>query len=282
MRCWSRRSPDHISLSPHDAAILTGVLTSAGALALALVLQGAAAAPAQTPAPATATQTVAVDRPFPQLISNLGRDVRALPSANTALLAGIGGAAAVVVRPLDDDLSDWASRQDRLSSTRAGDIAGNGWVQGGVAVGTYALGVAMHSARATHVGSDLIRGQFLTGIITQVLKVGVHRARPGGGHHSFPSGHTSASFVTAAVLEGNFGWKAGAPAYAGAAFIAWTRLRDNQHWLTDVVTAATIGTVVGRTVALHGGLGRWTISPSPQAGGIAVVVERTLGRRASN
>lgn len=254
------------------------MLTSAGALALALALQSAAAGP---PAPAAATSVVAVDRPFPQLISNLGRDVRALPSANTALLAGVGGAAAVVVRPLDDDLSGWASKQDRSASTRAGDIAGNGWVQGGVAVGTYALGVAMHSPRATHIGSDLIRGQFLTGIITQVLKVGVHRSRPGGGHHSFPSGHTSASFVTAAVLEGNFGWKAGAPAYAGAAFIAWTRVRDNQHWLTDVVTAATIGTVVGRTVALHGGLGRWTITPSAQVGGVAVVVGRRLGRGTS-
>jgi membrane-associated phospholipid phosphatase len=265
------------------------VLTSAGALAIALALQAAAASPA--PRPSIATPPVApvapvaivapppppADRPFAELLTNLGRDVKALPSANTALIAGIGGGSAAVVRPLDDNISTWASGLSHASYTRAGDIAGNGWTQTGAAVAIYAAGLAAGSPRTTHIGSDLIRAQFLTGIITQGLKVGVRRARPGGGHHSFPSGHTSASIVTAGVLEGNFGWKAGLPAYAGAAFIAWTRLRDDQHWLTDAVIGATIGTVVGRTVALHGGAGRWTVVPAPASGGMSVVVVRTPG-----
>jgi hypothetical protein len=254
------------------------MLSGACALTVALALQSAsqpAVRPAQTAAPVASATTVPADRPFQDLFTNLGRDLRALPSANTALILGIGGGAAVVVRPLDDNISNWAAKQTSASYTKIGDVAGNGWLQAGGAVATYAIGVMTDSPKATHVGSDLIRGQFLTGIFTQVLKVSVRRSRPDGGHRSFPSGHTSAAFVTAAVLDGNFGMKVGIPAYAGSAFIAWTRLRDNQHWLTDAIAGATIGTIVGRAVTVHHARPRgWTVTPAATAGGVAVFFVR--------
>jgi membrane-associated phospholipid phosphatase len=254
------------------------MLSSACALTVALVLQSAApprAQLAQTTPPAAASTPAPVDRPFQDLFSNLGRDVRALPTADNAFILGTGGGSAVVMRPLDDNISDWAAKQGPSGYSDFGDVAGNGWLQAGAAVGTYAIGVMSHSPKATHVGSDLIRGQFLTGIFTQALKVSVGRQRPGGGHHSFPSGHTSAAFVTAAVLQGNFGMKGGLPAYAAGAFVAWTRLRDNQHWLTDAIVGATIGTIVGRSVTHHHAKPRaWSVVPSPLAGGFQLSVVR--------
>ena len=100
--------------------------------------------------------------------------------------------------------------------TKFGDVAGNGWVQAGAAVATYAIGTASDMPKVAHIGSDLIRGQVLTGLITRGLKVGVDRTRPSGGRHSFPSGHSSAAFLTASVLGSHFGWKAASAVFFNA------------------------------------------------------------------
>ena len=60
-----------------------------------------------------------------------------------------------------------------------------------------------------------------------------------------PSGHTSATFASAAVLQDHFGWKVGVPSFAVAGFVGWTRIRDQHHWLTDVLVGAMIGFAVG-------------------------------------
>jgi membrane-associated phospholipid phosphatase len=57
--------------------------------------------------------------------------------------------------------------------------------------------------------------------------------------------------------------------------VAWTRLRDNQHWLTDAIVGATIGTIVGRSVTHHHAKPRaWSVVPSPLAGGFQLSVVR--------
>ena len=242
-----------------------------------LVQAGAPTTALPAAQPSTSPPQAAVgDRPFHDLFRNLSHDLRALPSANSALLTSVGIGAALVVSPLDDNIAERIQKRGAAGYTKIGDIGGDGWMQVGAAVGVYAIGRGSDSARVAHLGSDLIRGQFLTGIFTQVLKVGVSRRRPDGGRHSFPSGHTSASFLTAAVVDGNFGWKAGAAAYAGAGFVAWTRIRDNRHWLTDAVVGATIGTVAGRTVTRdhHGGAKPWMIVPSASAHGAAIFIVR--------
>jgi membrane-associated phospholipid phosphatase len=254
------------------------VISGAVALTLAILAQSgtpvATAVSAQATAPPTHTEVH--DQPFRDLLKNLAHDVRALPSANNALVTSIGVGTAVVVSPTDDNIAGWVQKRDDAGYTKIGDLGGNGYTQVGGALGVYAVGVITDAARVTHLGSDLIRGHLLTGIFTQALKVSVNRERPNGGRHSFPSGHTSASFLTAAVVEANFGWKAGAAAYAGAGFVAWTRIRDNRHWLTDGVIAATIGTVVGRTVTRdhHGSAKPWTIVPSASSHGAAIFIVR--------
>jgi membrane-associated phospholipid phosphatase len=214
----------------------------------------------QTP-PAPATHAPA-DRPFADLFTNLVTDIRALPSADTALFLGVGSASALVLHRADDNLFRWADTRGDSGYTDLGRLLGDGWTQAGGAVGTYAIGRLVHDGQLTHMGSDLIRGQFLNALVTRGAKVLAQRARPSGGHDSFPSGHSSAAFTSAAILDAHYGWKAGVPAYAVAGFIGWTRVRDNAHWLTDVVMGGTLGTIVGRAVTVGHPDRPWAIVPT--------------------
>jgi hypothetical protein len=239
------------------------VLSAACALALGLAL---GASPLQDPA-----ASPAVDRPFHQLFRNLGNDFLALPSRDTAIIAVAGSSAAFAMRPADDDVSEWGQDRGHSQYARVGAWLGDGWVQGGAAVATYAVGVSTKNAKATHVGSDLIRAQFLNGLTTRALKIFVDRERPGGGGHSFPSGHSSAMFATAGVLGSHFGWKVAAPAYAIGGLVAWSRVRDGEHWLTDVVVGATLGAIIGRTVVrTHSA--SWTVVPTVSGSGKGILI----------
>ena len=171
----------------------------------------------------------------------------------------------------DQELSAWANRAGDTEYADVGMVVGDGWSQGGLALATYAIGALSHKARVEHIGSDLIRAQLLNGLLTATLKVSVDRTRPTGGAHGFPSGHTSAAFATAAVLDGHYGWKAGVPAYALASFVGWTRVRDNVHFLSDVVIGSTIGAVVGRAVTAGHRERSWSIAPAPAPGGAGLV-----------
>jgi hypothetical protein len=240
------------------------VLSATCALTVALALQGA-------PVDAPSSQTTA-ERPIKDLAGMLVDDVRSLPSMGTLLILGVGGGAALAGRPADDDLADWSRERGSSKYTDIGEILGDGWVQGGAAVLTYAFGVVGRSPTVTHVGGDLMRGQILAGVATRGLKLAVDRTRPSGGGHSFPSGHSSAAFVSASILGAHFGWKAGLPAYAAAGFIGWTRVRGDAHWLTDVIIGGTVGTIIGRTIAGGHGPSQWTIAPTASTTGAAVFV----------
>ena len=232
------------------------MFSSACALALGLAL-GASSPQDRAPSPS-------VDRPFHQLLTNLATDFRALPSRDSAIIAAAGTAAALAMRPADDNAAEWGQELGYSQYPRIGAWLGDGWVQGGAAVATYAIGVSTKNAKARHIGSDLIRAQFLNGLMTRGLKLLVDRERPGGGGHSFPSGHSSAVFTSASVLGSHFGWKVAAPAYAIGGLVGWSRVRAGDHWLTDVVVGATLGTIVGRTVArTHGAA--WTVVPTISA-----------------
>jgi membrane-associated phospholipid phosphatase len=247
------------------------LISTTCALGLALAVS---AASAQTPPAAE----LPPDRPFTELLTNLARDIRALPSSDTAMILGAGGGTGLALRPVDDNVANWGNEHGPSSFAGIGEFIGDGWVQGGVAVATYVVGRANGDTKAAHVGSDLIRGHLLNGLTTRVLKLTVGRERPRGGGHSFPSGHTSATFVSASILDAHFGWKVGVPAYAFAGFVGWSRLREDAHWLTDVIAGGTIGTIVGRTVARGHRERGWNVIPSASAQGFGVFVSRTSDR----
>jgi membrane-associated phospholipid phosphatase len=214
------------------------------------------------------------DKPFSRFVQNLGHDLVALPSLNTALVIGAGGLGAYSVRGKDDDLANWAAESEPSFSI-LGDVFGDGWMQGGLATIAYVTGRVNHDAKTTHVASDLIRAQVLNGVLTTTLKVAVNRERPNGGNHSFPSGHTSATFASAAVLNEHFGWKIGVPGYAVGSLIAWSRVRDRSHWLSDTVFGAAVGLAAGQTVtAGHRARTRWTVVPTATKKSVAFYIIR--------
>ena len=72
------------------------------------------------------------------------------------------------------------------------------------------------------------------------------------GATSFPSGHAADTFALATALERHLGWRGALPAYIFSSYVAASRLRENLHFLSDVVFGATVGTIAGRTVTRHG------------------------------
>jgi membrane-associated phospholipid phosphatase len=119
----------------------------------------------------------------------------------------------------------------------------------------------------------LLRAQVANGIVTRSLKL-IPRARPfqekaNPPNGSFPSGHTSASFATATVIQHQWGWKAGLPAYVLASYVGLARLHRN-HYLSDVAFGAGLGIAAG--LAVNRPSRRAAISPilAPGVAGLTI------------
>lgn len=67
---------------------------------------------------------------------------------------------------------------------------------------------------------------------------------------SFPSGHTTVAFAAATVFAMEYHNKPLVPllAYSAATLIGLSRISENAHWATDVLTGAAIGYLTGRLV----------------------------------
>src|SRR6476620_6594733 len=67
---------------------------------------------------------------------------------------------------------------------------------------------------------------------------------------SFPSGHTTVAFAAATVYAMEYKNKPLIPilAYSAASLIGLSRITENKHWATDVLTGAAVGYLTGRLV----------------------------------
>ncbi len=183
------------------------------------------------------------------LPARLAHDARRLFTTPTpALVIAAGGLAAAAAHPADHSAVDRLSRSAGLEAFLDGGAnAGDGTVLGLSALTVYGIGLAAHNERTA-------------------------RQRPDGGRYSFPSGHASATFVAADVVMQEFGWKAGVPAYAGAAYVAVSRLTERQHFLSDVVFGAAAGIASARTLTIQRPAHTVTFVPVPLHGGAAIMV----------
>ncbi|HVZ21617.1 MAG TPA: phosphatase PAP2 family protein [Vicinamibacterales bacterium] len=215
---------------------------------------------------------------FASLFTRLPADFGHLFEPTTGLIVGASGAAAAAVHPKDDAIAT------RLHATGdgweemfdGGSPIGNGATQGAAALGIYVVGRAAHAPELASLGADLVRGQIVGGILADGIKLAVPRARPTGSKYSFPSGHTEAAFVTATVLERHYGWKAGVPAYALAAYVGASRLAEYQHFTSDVLFGAGIGMAAGRATTFE--RAHQTISIVPQVTHTSVAAVVTIDR----
>ena len=84
----------------------------------------------------------------------------------------------------------------------------------------------------------------MNGLMVHGLKNWVNEPRPDGAPYSFPSGHTATAFMTATMLNKEYGHKSpwiGIGAYSVATATGLMRMANNKHWLSDVLTGAGIG-----------------------------------------
>ena len=213
------------------------------------------------------------------LFHNLGDDIKHLPRRNSVYWLAGGGAAALAIHPLDDNINDhFAGTGAADAFWKPGQVIGNTGVLLAAGATTYLVGRARKNQRVQHLGMDELEAQILTAGIVYGLKESVRRPRPERAEtqqasgFSFPSGHAASTFAAATVLQQHLGYRAGLPTYLVASYVAMSRLHENVHNASDVVFGATIGIVVGRTVTWHGR--NFYASPMliPKGSGIIVTV----------
>lgn len=226
-------------------------------------------------------KTVPSVREFPK---ELLKNFQALGASSSLAPLLVGGIAAGGVSGMDRPIEQYFDLRNRPMA-RPGACAGNGLVAGGAIGGLFLFGLRSDNEKFRGFTYSLAQGFVVNHSITSGLKMGIHRLRPDGRNaQSFPSGHTSTSFMWATVAANTYGWKAGLPAYLAATYIGASRLSSKSHHLTDVVAGAAIGYLVGSTVSRRYGFGydpsrrlNWNVGAVP-GGGLGAGLELNLGR----
>ena len=144
---------------------------------------------------------------------------------------------------------------------RAVQPLGNTGVVGPALLAVYGLGRWRRDRALTNAVTEIGLSALTTGVEVLALKEASGRPRPSdpgrdsddmrmfSGDQSFPSGHTAISFALAEAINRSSGsrW---APwiTFPVAAAVGWSRMRDDEHWLSDVVAGAAIGDWTARKV----------------------------------
>jgi membrane-associated phospholipid phosphatase len=237
------------------------------------------------PSPAQAT----VPPPTPEhtglaaLATETWNDFKSFPRReSTWVILAVGGAAALAVHPADQAVTEHLSQSEAAAAFWAPGkyIGGVGMVVAPVAI--YVLGRYVFAPAAdkpatnkwSHLGFDLVRAQIVNEVLVQAIKYSARRTRPNGDPYSFPSGHASATFAFASVLERHLGARLAWPTLALGAYVATSRLHDNKHYLSDVVFGSALGTAVGWTVVGRHGRSNYAVVPGIGPDGVMFSVVR--------
>ncbi len=238
-----------------------------------------------------------------------------------AILAGGVILGARLVHPLDDyyarRLQDSSTQQNKKLQALAT------FVRTTAAPGSYIIGSTMYltgrvanNRKLASLGLHGLEALLVGEATATVLKGVVGRQRPfvapldansyklgrgfteGNPYKSFPSGHSVAAFAAAAAVTAetarnapNSTWYVAPIMYGGAALVGISRMYNNQHWASDVLIGAGIGTFAGLKVVrfndAHPGnradrlFLTGSFSPSPDGGNrlqLSLVPGALLGR----
>jgi membrane-associated phospholipid phosphatase len=217
---------------------------------------------------------------FKALIFETGNDYKSyVRRPSTWVILAIGGGAAALAHPADEKVTrDFAGSVAIGRFFTAGKWIGTDYVQAGTAVSLYMVGRYLlphadggpKTNKVSHLGFDMLRALIVSQSLVQGIKVAVQRARPTGECCSFPSGHSSAVFATAAVLERHLGYRGAWPTFIIASYVAASRLHDKRHFLSDVVFGSALGITSGWTVVGRHGRSSFAVAPAPTPGGMMV------------
>lgn len=170
------------------------------------------------------------------------------------ILLGTAGLGALLAYQIDGRVQDYAQREGLLPArvSQFGDLYGGIW-----SAWLLPASIIITSKSANESNREMLEKlEFATsalvanGVVTVILKELIGRERPNSHNkHSMPSGHTSHSFAVAAVANELYGHKVGTAAYLIAGLVAISRINDNEHYLSDVIVGAGLGTIIGRGFA---------------------------------
>ncbi len=171
-------------------------------------------------------------------------------------LAVIGSGLSLIALGLDGKAKKECLEDHPLGRIRnLGNTLGDGFVEVGAGGGLFLAGQVLENRKLADVGIVTLESSLVDGVATEFLKYSVGRRRPNGGgdRMSFPSGHTSVTAAFAASVSEMYAWKPGVavPLYAAVALVGISRMNCNMHYLSDVLAGATLGTIVGSSVAKY-------------------------------
>lgn len=214
-------------------------------------------------------------------------------NGNIFITLGIAGAIATTY-VFDTSMRDKLGANHSSSMNKAADagsLTGDPFIHLGLAAALYGGAIAADSAKWKEVGEMLGEALILADGSTLILKEATGRGRPVAttnkgdfkpfqfktDYDSFPSMHTASSFAMASIMAATSENMATKLLYYGAAtFVGFSRMYQNKHWASDVVTAAALGELCGRVV-MKTHVGQKNMSFVPQlfekGGGMAMVAK---------
>ncbi len=125
----------------------------------------------------------------------------------------------------------------------------------GIPAGMLLVSIINHDKKLQKQSFEILGSLAIATVTTQLLKRIVNRPRPYESYSaiypdiyesgkSFPSGHTTTAFSTAASLTlTTKKWYIAVPAFAWATSVGYSRMYLGQHYPSDVLMGAAVGTV---------------------------------------
>ncbi len=170
------------------------------------------------------------------------------------LILGTVGLGSLLAYQFEDQFQNFAQREGLLPNniSQFGDLYGGLWSTWLLPTSIIITSKAVDESNREMLEKLEFAASALVanGITTIILKELIGRKRPNGSNNrSMPSGHTSHSFAVAAVANELYGHKVGTAAYLIAGLVAISRINDNDHYLSDVIVGAGLGTIIGRGFA---------------------------------
>jgi membrane-associated phospholipid phosphatase len=284
-------------------------------LILAAVLVIAVAAPAIAAQPANLTNAGAagaVELPAPPQSDN-PTPSQADNNDGAATTAGdglLGDIAAYYTAPLHWDAHDWEFFAGALAAigvahsfdrrVREDFVHGNGTSgssddledalpAAALLAGTFLYSGVVDDSAGWKTEWNMVEAAGLASVTNYAVAYATGRERPyqtsdpnrwGSGGSSFPSLHVTAAFAVGTVFaeSSNYVWFARFVGYGLAGFTGYLRLKHDQHWLSDTVAGAALGSSTGMFV-LHRSQEREPssqLSLEPIPGGAMLAYHATL------
>jgi membrane-associated phospholipid phosphatase len=163
---------------------------------------------------------------------------------------------------LDLDITKDINPQNPRSGYWKGTSASTYYISGAVPLSLLVTGFIKHDTCLKRRSYEILGSIALEIALSEAMKTAIDRQRPGEKHpdvifpyknlkgKSFPSGHTSLAFATAASLSIQYRkWYVTVPAYLWASSVGYSRIYLGVHYASDVLGGAAVG--IGSAYLAH-------------------------------